>query len=85
MYRNDHRLKLDRRRLVAAHLRYAVLMVKARYPDICGQKCMLISASSSEAVHDVTPKFFEAFMSKYAGKKLVCESLDLYKSNQSKP
>ena len=66
-FRNDSRFKLDRRRLEAAHLKYAVLMIMARYPDISKHKCPTISISLSEAIENATPMFYKEFMSKYAG------------------
>ena len=65
-FRNDSRFKLDRRRLEAAHLKYAVLIM-AKYPDIRKHKGPTISISLSEAIEDATPMFYKEFMSKYAG------------------
>ena len=66
-FRNDNRFKLDRHRLEATHLKYAVLMIMARYPDICKHKCPTISVSLSQAIEEATPMFYKEFMSKYAG------------------
>ena len=60
-------MKLDRRRLEAAHLKYAVLTTMARYPDICNHKGLTISTSLSDTIEDTAPMFYKEFMSKYAG------------------
>lgn len=62
----QERLKLDRRRFEAAHLKYAVLMVSSRYPEI--DKPVTMYSDLQRTLKLFTPNFYKAFETKYSGK-----------------
>jgi hypothetical protein len=57
-------MKLDRRRLEQAHLKFCVLQVYGRYPDVFPR--WIIRKSMDLTLDDVTPTFFRAFEDRYA-------------------
>lgn len=65
----SNRLKLDRRRLTTAHLRYAVLRVASMYPEGFNTCDVVIDADINTTLDAITPKFFSLFRSRYAGKR----------------
>ncbi len=62
------RLKLDRRRLEDAHLKYAMIKVSKRYLPESTHWTMKSDLFSS--LNDFTPTYFNWFTSKYAGNYL---------------
>lgn len=52
-----------------AHLKYAMLKTIAQYPEMYmyEHKCTVISTTMSEALDDVTPRYYKAFMSRCTG------------------
>lgn len=65
----EDRLKLDRRRLEEAHLKFCVLDVYKRYPEAFPR--WVISTSVQQTLEDVTPLYYKAFADKYAGKSYI--------------
>ena len=63
------RLALDRRRLEAAHLRYAVLKVVSYYPKELGTTT--IYPDFKITLEFITPLFFSIFRSHYAGEYIA--------------
>ena len=61
-----NRLKLDRRRLEAGHMRYALLRVCQRYVNVFSSS-LSISHDVNTTIKDVTPHYFIEFTKKYAG------------------
>ena len=61
-----YRIKLDRRRFEAAHLKYALLMTQSQYPHI--DESISVSTEVYESIKRVTPKFYTSFCMKYSGK-----------------
>jgi hypothetical protein len=59
------RLRLDRRRLEEAHMRFCVLDVFQRYPHTF--PTWKISTSLQRNLDDIIPYYFSAFSTKYAG------------------
>lgn len=59
-------MRLDRRRLEAAHFKYAVLKVMKRYPDTFQQQ--KISVTLADTLKKVTQDFYTAFTTRYSGK-----------------
>lgn len=60
------RIRLDRRRLENAHLKYAVLTTQSRYPSTAvGLIPMHTDISSTLA--DFTVRFYKAFSQRYPG------------------
>lgn len=57
-------MKLDRRRLEEAHLKFCVLEVYGRYPDVFPR--WIIRKSVDLTLEDVTPAYFRAFEDRYA-------------------
>lgn len=63
------RLKLDRRRLEAAHLRYAALSINGRFHLLTADhRHIAIESDIYNTLKEFTPTYFKAFTSKYAGK-----------------
>ena len=63
-YRADERLKADRRLLEAAHLKYAILKVMKRYPEMF-KHCHLC-VKQEDTLEKLTSNFYSAFTSRYA-------------------
>lgn len=64
------RLALDRRRLEATHLRYAVLQVASYYPNDFGMTTR-IYPDLKVTLEYITPLFFSLFRSNYSGKYIT--------------
>ena len=62
-----YRIRLDRRRFEEAHLKYAMLMVQARYPTMATGP-LPIATDISDTLEKFTPAFYEAFTHRYSGK-----------------
>ena len=63
-----NRLQLDRRRLEAAHLRYAVLNISSQFNLFTGDHAHItLESDIYQTLKEFTPAFFKAFTSKYAG------------------
>lgn len=61
-----NRIRLDRRRFEAAHLRYALLQVASRYPLIVPSP-LGMTTDVADILHQVTPAYYEAFTQRYSG------------------
>ena len=59
-----NRMKLDRRRFEAAHLRYAMLTTMTNYEDI---ERIPMYTDVYESLKIITPAFFESFTKRFAG------------------
>ena len=57
--------KLDRRRLEEAHMKFCVLDVFVRYPQVFSTWKIFLNLQ--QCLDDVTPTYYNAFTSKYAG------------------
>ena len=68
------RMKLDRRRFEAAHLRYAMLTTMEIYKDI---EPVPMHTNVYESLRTITPSFYECFTKTFAGKNLVKVMLKL--------
>lgn len=62
----QHRLRLDRRRFEAAHLKYAILTTQSRYPEIAAGS-IAMNTDISSTLEVITPTFYDAFTQRYAG------------------
>ena len=62
----QHRLRLDRRRFEAAHLKYAILTTQSRYPQIAAGS-ITMNTDISATLEVITPNFYHAFTNRYAG------------------
>ena len=58
--------------LQSAHFKYAMLKTMAQYPEMYEHNCAVISTVMSEALDDISPRFYKAFMSRYTGKSQYC-------------
>lgn len=67
------RMKLDRRRFEAAHLRYAMLTIMGTYENI---KAIPMHTDVYESLQAFTPDFYECFTKKFAGKGPFCQVYD---------
>ena len=66
LYSSDpQRLELDRRRLEAAHIKYACLQVVNTYPTAF--KNFEFKDDIMDTLNQVTPVFFQCFEARYAG------------------
>lgn len=70
-----NRIRLDRRRFEAAHLRYAILQVTSRYPLIVPGPIGIIT-DVADVLRQVTPAYYEAFTQRYAGMHMHCTLLN---------
>jgi len=74
MYSSDdllnQRIRLDRRRLESAHLKYAMLSLQRLYPELLTVP-VIVTGEVKETVMKFTPYFYKAFCSRYAGKHFV--------------
>lgn len=61
-----NRMKLDRRRLEAGHMRYAILNVCDRYPDMAGTSPS-IASDVNITLQSITQAYYDEFTRKYAG------------------
>ena len=59
-------MKLDRRRLEAAHFKYAILTVVSWYPDQIDSE-IRFSSDLQDTLLQITPLFQHAFHKKYSG------------------
>ena len=57
---------LDKRRLEEAHMRFCILDVLKRYPQLSPTLLKLYS-SLQQSLDDITPLYYNAFSSRYAG------------------
>ena len=64
-FRTDEQLRVDRRRLEAAHLKYATLKVMKWYPETF--KTYRICVKQENTLEKITGYFYSAFTSRYAG------------------
>jgi hypothetical protein len=64
------REKLDRRRLLEAHFKYAILTVTLWYPELFQEPLVFLS-NIRETLSHVTPEFQKAFHIHYSGMLLV--------------
>jgi hypothetical protein len=62
------RIRLDRRRFESGHLKYAMLMTVGRYQQISGVP-ITMSSDVTDMLEKFTPKFYDAFTTKYSGEK----------------
>ena len=58
---------LDRRRLEAAHLKYAALQTAAHYSDYFATSDMVFYTDVQETLEKITPTFYSAFQAHYSG------------------
>lgn len=63
------RHKLDRRRLEDAHLKYALLLIVADYPDVFNKLDMMVSSNIQETLQSITSKYYCGFQNRYASEK----------------
>ena len=66
----QYRIRLDRRRFEEAHLKYAMLKIRARYPAIATGP-LPISTNIFHTLEKFTPAFYEAFSHRYSGKLII--------------
>ena len=66
-----NRIKLNRRRLEAAHLKYAVLVTATNYPDLFGLSDVEVYPDVREKLQHITPKYYSGFKSRYLGKETL--------------
>jgi len=62
-----HRIRLDRRRLEYAHLKFAMLTVQINYSSIATDPISM-ETDISKSLAPFTIRFYEAFSQKYARK-----------------
>ena len=67
---------MNRRRLKCCHLKYAMLNVMARYPEVFSDGFVL-QPNVSDAIMATATKYYNEFMAKYAGMILVITSIIL--------
>ena len=60
-----NRLQLDRRRLEAAHLKYAILQVNTRFQLL--EANIAIESDISSTLKEFTPIYYKSFAQRYAG------------------
>ena len=65
------RIRLDRRRLEAAHLKYAVLTVQNHYPSLAVHPIPM-STDVSSMLQMFTPAFYDAFTQMFSGEMNRC-------------
>lgn len=58
---------MDRRRLEAAHLKYACLQIIAQYPESISLKSVKFEGDAIETLCEITPALFTCFEARYAG------------------
>lgn len=63
---HPQRQEMDRRRLEAAHLKYACLRVAAQYPEAISLKSIKFE-DVMETLCEITPTLFSCFEARYAG------------------
>lgn len=59
------RSALDRRRLEEAHMRFCILDVLQRYPQLCPN--FKLHSSLKQNLDDITTLYYDAFSQRYAG------------------
>ena len=64
----EERYKLDRRRVEASHMQYAVLQVTSWYPEVFSAKEVLMHSSIDETLISVVSLYHGAFMARNASK-----------------
>ena len=62
---------MDRRRFQLAHLKYAILKVVGWYPDHLHLSAMPMTADAKATLEMITPVFYTAFRTNYAGMLFV--------------
>lgn len=58
------RARLDRRRLVDAHVKYGILRVSKKYPQYLSP---VIQSSLTKSLEEITPLYYKAFSDHYMG------------------
>ena len=58
---------MDRWRLENAHLKYAMLTIAKKYPELSDDRDFLMSFNTTDTSKIFTPKFYESFCRKYGG------------------
>lgn len=71
-------MKLDRRRLEAAHLKYAFLMTAKEYDGLFSLSDMVVYPNVSDTLQNITPKYYAAFQTRYFGGKHILKNLKPY-------
>ena len=61
------RLKMDRRRLECAHIRFAILKVARWYPDCFTIENIMFSGNESITLQEFVPLYQKTFHQKYSG------------------
>ena len=59
-----HRARLDRRRLQAGHMKYAILMTQQQYPET--SQCQ-VGSDIVSTLEEFTPLFYNAFALRFSG------------------
>ena len=65
------RLRMDRRRLESAHIRYAILRVIQSYPDQLSVASTVFHSNTSATLLEFTPTFQRLFHEKYSGENSI--------------
>jgi hypothetical protein len=65
------RVKLDRRRLEAAHLKYAFLITATNYHGLFSTSDMAVYPNIQETLQRITPKYYSGFQTRYFGKESI--------------
>ena len=60
------RIRLDRRRLESAHLKYAMLRLQSRHP-LTSKIPIKMTSDVSDMLQKFTPVFYEAFSKAFSG------------------
>ena len=63
----NERIRLDRRCLEVAHLKYAVLATQKCYPDIAATPIPM-HTNIADTLKEFTPQYYDAFQQTYSGK-----------------
>lgn len=79
------RSKLDRRRLLSAHFKYAILQVASWYPGDLSVSDIVFSTDVYQTLLDFTPRFQNVFHRKYSGTSLLCIVVHVWECMLDKP
>ena len=63
------RVALDRRRLEEAHMRFCILDVLQRYPQL--SPTLKLHSSLQQNLDNIIPLYYDAFSLRYAGKHII--------------
>lgn len=66
----NSRLRMDRRRLESAHIRYAILKVIQSYSDQLSVASTVFHSNPSVTLLEFTPTFQKLFHGKYSGENI---------------